>query len=130
MIYHGDEHKRKRTGGRKVPYRKKRKAHMGRYPINTILKERKTKKVRTKGGGLKVKLVSDNYVNAYDPDTRKVYRLKILRVVGNPASADLERRGIITKGALLETEMGIVRVTSRPGQVPLINGVIIEKPKT
>ena len=40
---------------------------------------------------------------------------KILRVIKNSANKDYERRGVISKGALLETEAGTARVVSRPG---------------
>ncbi|HHC19323.1 MAG TPA: 30S ribosomal protein S8e, partial [Euryarchaeota archaeon] len=33
---------------------------------------------------------------------------------------------IITKGTIIETEVGLARVTSRPGQVGIINAVLIQ----
>jgi small subunit ribosomal protein S8e len=35
------------------------------------------------------------------------------------------RRNIITKGAVVDTSVGKVKVTSRPGQHGIINGIII-----
>jgi len=37
------------------------------------------------------------------------------------------RRNIITKGAILQTDLGKVRVTNRPGQEGVINGILVEK---
>jgi len=34
---------------------------------------------------------------------------------------------VITKGAIVKTELGLVRVTSRPGQHGVVNGVLIEE---
>jgi small subunit ribosomal protein S8e len=48
-------------------------------------------------------------------------------VTKNPANKDYERRGVITKGALLETEIGIAKVISRPGQDGVINAVLIKQ---
>jgi small subunit ribosomal protein S8e len=38
---------------------------------------------------------------------------------------DLQRRAIITKGAIIETSKGNARVTSRPGQCGIINAVLL-----
>ncbi|OYT67628.1 MAG: 30S ribosomal protein S8e [Candidatus Wolframiiraptor sp. EX4484-121] len=81
---------------------------------------------RTRGGGVKYALASDSYANVLDPKTKTARKLKILRVLSNPASRDLERRGVITRGAIIETEAGRARVTSRPGQDGVINAVLIE----
>jgi len=34
--------------------------------------------------------------------------------------------GILTKGAIVETELGKVKITSRPGQDGVLNGVLIQ----
>jgi small subunit ribosomal protein S8e len=47
--------------------------------------------------------------------------------VKNPANKDYERRGVISKGALLETESGLAKVISRPGQDGCINGVLVKQ---
>ena len=47
-------------------------------------------------------------------------------VIDNPASKDFIRRKIITKGAIIKTEIGDAKVTSRPGQDGVINAVLIE----
>src|SRR5881296_1264151 len=52
---------------------------------------------------------------------------KLLRVIRNPANVDYQRRGVITKGAIVETELGQARVTSRPGQDGVINAILLEK---
>jgi len=49
----------------------------------------------------------------------------VRRVVRNPANVDYDRRGVITKGAVVETPKGLARVTSRPGQNGVINTVLI-----
>ena len=75
---------------------------------------------------MKYALASDHYANVIDPDTKTAKKARILRVLSNPASRDLERRGVITRGALIETELGRARVTSRPGQDGVINAVLIK----
>ena len=93
----------------------------------TMLGEQKLKVKRTRGGSFKLSLAADSYANVVDPDTKTAKKVKILRVLSNPASRDLERRGVITRGAILETEMGRAKVTSRPGQNGVINAVLLKQ---
>jgi small subunit ribosomal protein S8e len=62
-----------------------------------------------------------------DTSSGKTQKVKIIRVLENPANRDYERRGVITKGALIETELGRARVTSRPAQDAVINAFLIAK---
>ena len=83
------------------------------------------KPVRTRGNNRKAKLLSDNYINVIDPETHRAVRSKVITVVENPSDPNYVRRNIITKGAIVQTEMGYAKVTSRPGQVGYLNGVIV-----
>ena len=51
--------RRKYTGGLYRKFRDKRKYEKGRYPALTTIGERKFIKIRTKGGGLKIRLYKD-----------------------------------------------------------------------
>ena len=124
--WHSDLHKKKPTGGRRRPYRKKRRYERGGEPTLTMLGERKLREKRVRGGGIKYALASDLYANVVDPEAKTAKKSRILRVLSNPASRDLERRGVITRGAIIETELGRARVTSRPGQEGVINAVLIK----
>lgn len=127
-VYHGGD-LRKITGGRKRPHRKvKLKAHMGRFPVETTLgSEPVAKIVKTKGGGIKVKLKKAAVANVVISSEKITKKVKILKVVSNPASRDYTRRGVITRGAIIETELGTARVVSRPGQDGVVNAVLIEE---
>ncbi|MCK4497826.1 30S ribosomal protein S8e [Candidatus Bathyarchaeota archaeon] len=124
-VWHGSSHKRKPSGGRRRAHRKKRRFERGSFPAETSLGERRLKKVRGRGGILKIHALSENSANVYDSKKGKAQNVKILRVIRNPASVDYDRRGIITRGTILETELGHVRVTSRPGQHGMINAVLV-----
>jgi len=125
--WHGDLHKKKPTGGKKRAYRGKRGFEKGYFPAETATGENKTKTDRGRGGTLKVRLVSTNYVNVSDPSTGETKKVEILRVLKNPANVDYDRRGVITMGTLLETSMGTVRVTSRPGQSGVLNAILVSE---
>ena len=117
--------KQKFSGGRKRPNQKKHKREMGRYPVETRLGERSIKHQRVRGGNQKVKLYFDDYINVTDGATTQ--RVKILDVLENPSNKDYNRRKIITRNTLIKTELGNVRVSSRPGQTPVINGKLIKE---
>ncbi|RLI25199.1 MAG: 30S ribosomal protein S8e [Candidatus Hecatellales archaeon] len=125
-MWHSDLHKRKPTGGRRKPYRGRRKFERGGFPIETVpgLEERRVERVR--GGNIKVRLKSAEKVQVSDPKTGRTVRASILRVVRNPANVEYSRRGVITKGAILETDVGLVKVTSRPSQNGVLNAVLLE----
>ena len=46
-------------------------------------------------------------------------------VVDNPANRNFVKRNIMTKGTVVETDKGKVRITSRPGQEGSLNGVLV-----
>ncbi|MDW8033574.1 MAG: 30S ribosomal protein S8e [Nitrososphaerota archaeon] len=124
-IYHGDLFKRKKTGGKKNPYRGKRKYEMGRPPILVkIGDEDKNKKIRVRGGGFKIRVVQAAYANVV-VEKDKVMRTKILDVVDNPANREFTRMKVITKGAIIKTEVGNAIVTSKPGKDGVINARLV-----
>jgi small subunit ribosomal protein S8e len=127
-IWHG-ETGRKRTGGRINLHRKKRKFELGSYPMHTIVGKEKKKFSETKGGNVKVKAAAVEFVNVYDSRTKKSQKVKILDIIKNPANPHFVRRGIITKGCVVKTELGEVRVTSRPSQIGIANAVLVEGKK-
>jgi small subunit ribosomal protein S8e len=82
-----------------------------------------TRKVRGKNS--KTALKTTDFVNLAIPGA-KVKKAKILKVLKNPSNNDYERRGVISKGAVLETEDGQCRVVSRPGQDGAVNAILIK----
>ena len=116
--------KRKATGGRRKKFRGRRKYERDGYALEPILGEPKLVKKRTRGGNLKLGLRSVNYANV--ADGTKVTKVKILKVLENLANRDYERRGVITKGAIIETELGRAKVVSRPSQDGVVNAVLLK----
>ena len=56
----------------------------------------------------------------------KKQKLNIKNVVETPSNRFLARQNVITKGTIVETEAGRVRITNRPTQEGNINGILIE----
>ena len=127
-VWHGEKG-RTPTGGKIVVARKKRKYELGSLPLLTkIGKEKKIGK-KTKGGGNKVKAVSVEFVNVFDKKNKSVKKVKILHILENPANPNYVRRGILTKGTVVNTELGKAKITSRPSQDGIANGILVEAGK-
>jgi len=119
--------RRKYTGKKYKHFHKKRKRNLERPSIETQIGGEKKKKQRTLGGNYKLKLFSSNFINVTDLNTNKTSKVKILKFDSNAASKDINRRHVLTKGAIIETELGKVRISSRPGQHGILNGVLISE---
>ena len=71
-------------------------------------------------------VVSSDVANVSD-SSGKTTKSKILRVKTSPANRDYERRGVITRGAVIETEAGEAVVTSKPTDDGVVNAVLSAK---
>jgi len=118
--------KRKPSGGRLRPARKKRKFEVGREKQFTHLGARKVKMYRTKGANQKARLLTVDLANVIDPKTKTVKKVKILTVISNPSNPNYVQRNIMTKGATVMTELGEAAITSRCGQDGVVNAVLLK----
>jgi small subunit ribosomal protein S8e len=118
---------RKYTGGRKIAMRSRRKYEIDRYPNEAIVGSNVKVTRRVRGDNKKTALKTVEFTNVSNLEEKKTTKSKILRVIKNTANKDYERRGVISKGTLIETELGLARVVSRPGQVGVINAVLQKK---
>ena len=117
--------KRKPTGALLKKHMKRKKYQRGRDYLPTHIGEIRRKAKRTKGGSSKLILLSANIANVNTGN--KSQKTKIISVLENPANPQYVRRNIITKGAVIQTELGKAKVTSRPGQDGIVNAILIEE---
>lgn len=115
---------RTKTGARVRSHSGKKKHELGRYPTETEVGEPELRTVDTRGNTKKVRALRTNVANVTDGD--ETTQATIEGVAENPANPNYARRNIITKGALIETDAGLARVTSRPGQQGQVNAVAVE----
>ncbi|HKL23698.1 MAG TPA: 30S ribosomal protein S8e [Candidatus Nanoarchaeia archaeon] len=115
---------RKITGGRYTKQRKKKKFERAGQKKIVKLGEEKKKTVRTKGGNKKTYLLKSKTINVKKEG--KIKKIEIQNVLETPSNRFLARQNIITKGTIVETELGKVKVTNRPTQEGNINGILIE----
>ena len=112
------------TGGRRHPLRSRRKYEMDRFPNEAIIGEQITITRKVRGKNVKTAIKTIDSVNlAIDSKTKRV---KIIKVLENATNNDYQRRGVISKGAILETEEGKCRVVSRPGQHGTVNAILVK----
>ena len=117
---------RKLTGGRKVAMRGRRKFEIDRYPNEAVVGPTQIVARRTRGSNVKAAFKTAEFANVIDKEAKKVTKSKILKVSKNPANRDYERRGVISKGAVIETESGTAVVVSRPGQDGVVNAILVK----
>jgi small subunit ribosomal protein S8e len=119
---------RKPSGGRIWRRREKRKRELGEEYIPAMVGEKEKKvAVRTMGGDRKFRLRVVEKANVLDPKTGKHAVVRVLGVVENPSNPHYVRRNIVTRGAVIKTELGRARVMSRPGQDGVLNAVLLQE---
>ncbi|MHB8351963.1 MAG: 30S ribosomal protein S8e [Thermoplasmata archaeon] len=124
-IWQGLSH-RKPTGGRLRPNRKKRRFEIAPELQHATIGPGTIKPYRGRGNNRKLRILTADQVNVYDPANRTMRSAKVITVRENPANPNYVQRNVITRGAVVETELGLVRIRSRPGQDGVLNGVRVE----
>jgi len=117
--------RRKPSGGRYKSKLTKRIANLGNHPRQTKVSKKSSRIIRVIGGNKKQFLLSSDILNLYDKKSKKYKKTKILGIVSNAANRHFIRRNILTRGAIVKTELGNAKITSRPGQEGAINGVLL-----
>ena len=115
--------KRKATGGRSRPSRGRRAYERDGYALEPLVGESASRLSRRRGGSVSTGVVFSDVANVSDSKGTST-RSKIIRVKESPANRDYERRGVIPKGAVIETEAGEAVVTSRPTDDGVVNAVL------
>ena len=83
-------------------------------------------KFRVRGGNVKVRMLKAAYANVMDPATKETKKVRIVTVKENSANSNYVQRNIMNKGSLIQTDLGLAKVTSRPGQDGAINAVLVK----
>jgi small subunit ribosomal protein S8e len=118
-----------------MPLKKGRKISGGKY-----IKRRKKKSRETAGQKRIVKLGETKRKTKVGlGKTKKTFLLKISsinvngkkaeikNVIETPSNRFLARQNIITKGTIVETSLGKVKITNRPTQEAVLNGILIKE---
>ena len=113
------------TGGHRHPLKSRRKFHIDRFPNEALMGEQTTVTRKTRGNNRKTAIKTANAVNIVIADG-KIKSSEIVKVLENQTNNDYQRRGIITKGAIVETKDGKCKIVSRPGQDGTLNRILLK----
>jgi len=116
---------RKISGGKYIKRRKKKAYEKPGQKRIVKLGEEKIKSKRIRGGNRKTFMLKGKMVNIIVKNKSK--KVEIKNVLRTPSNRFLARQNILTKGTIVETELGEVRITNRPTQEGMINGILVEK---
>ncbi len=116
---------RKISGGKYIEPRKKKSYEIAGQRKIVKLGEEKRKVKTARGRTKKTFLLGAKFVNVKIDGKNK--KLEIKNVVETPSNRFLARQNIITKGTIILTEAGKVKVTNRPSQEGIVNGIFSEK---
>ena len=116
---------RKISGGKYIKSRKKKLHEVAGQKRVIKIGEDKRKSVRVRGGSEKTFLLRAKTINVRGKD-KGLKKLEIKNVIETPSNRFLARQNVMTKGTIVETELGKVRITNRPTQEGIINGILVE----
>ncbi|MFA5952977.1 MAG: 30S ribosomal protein S8e [Candidatus Pacearchaeota archaeon] len=115
---------KKISGGRYIKSRKKKSYERPGQKRTIKLGEQKLKTVRTRGKNIKTFLLKGKIINVQSKG--KIKKTEIKNVLETPSNRFLARQNVLTKGTIVDTELGKVKITNRPTQEGMINGILIE----
>ena len=115
---------KKISGGRYIKSRKKKLYELPGKKRIVRLGEEKKKTVKTRGGNKKTFLFKAKMINLMI--SGKMKRTEIKNVIETPSDRFLARQNVLTKGTIVETDLGKAKVTNRPGQEGSVNGILIK----
>jgi len=120
---------RKITGGKYKFFRKKKKYEIAGMERKVKLGKTKQKLIRGIGGNKRTVLLSSEFANVVDTETKKSKKVKIKNVLETPSNRFLARQNILVKSAIIETELGKARITNRPSQEGMVQAELLKSGK-
>lgn len=115
---------RKISGGRYVKSRKKKKTESPGQKRIVKIGDEKKKSLITRGGNKKTFHLKAKTINAKTKEGMK--KTEITNVLETPSNRFLARQNILTKGTIVQTPEGKIKITNRPTQEGNINGILVE----
>lgn len=112
------------NGKRRIKQRDKRRSEIGNYFSATKMSDNNAvKAVRRRGGSFSSVLKSAGFANLLTKEGYK--KVKIKGVLESKDNRNFARQNIITKGTIINTDLGKAQVLNRPGREGSINAKLI-----
>ncbi len=123
--YHGPSGSTiKGTGGRRGRRTDKKLRFVGGIFTATKVGEKDVRRLRhSRGTTAKIKLKTAKFANVLTKSGMK--KVAVRTVLETPDNRHHARQNVITKGAVIDTELGKVKVTNRVGQDGVVNGILL-----
>ena len=124
--YHGTSGSTIKGTGAKSGKRTDKKLRFvgGVFTATKVGKANQNKVRHARGNVHKVKLKTAKFANVLLKDG-KMKKAEIRNVLETPDNRHHARQNIVTKGAVIDTELGKVKVTNRVGQDGVVNGRLL-----
>ncbi len=125
QLHSGSNTKATGNGKHRLKIRDKRKSEIGGYFSATRMSDENAFRVhRSRGGTITMVLKSAGFANVL---TKQGYKkTKIKGVLESKDNRNFARQNLITKGTVINTELGKARVLNRPGREGGVNAVLLE----
>jgi len=122
---HSRSNTKKLGNGKKIrKFRDKRRSEMGSYFTATKLSQADSLAyTRKRGGSAGIRLKHAAYANVLTKEGYK--KVKIKEVIESKDNKNFARQNIITKGTLINTELGKAVVLNRPGREGAVNAKLV-----
>lgn len=112
------------TGGRRRAFNDKKSAHLGGvFAATKVAKGVVKESIRKRGGSRRMKIKKAGMINVMAHG--KMHNVSIVKVLESH-NPEYVRMNIITKGAVVETSLGKVKITNRVGQDGFVNGILVK----
>jgi len=123
--YHGASGSTTKGSGGKRGKHSDKKLNMlgGAFTATKVGEKDSSYRKNVRGSGMKIKLRTAKFINVLTKEGMKKVGLRT--VLETPDNRHHARQNIITKGAVVDTEIGKVKVTNRVGQDGVVNGKLI-----
>ena len=128
---HGKSHTKKTGNGKKkIKFSDKKRSQIGNYFTATKLADAKTennvtKRIRRRGGDVSNVLKHAAFANLLTNEGYKKVRIK--GVLESKDNRNFARQNIITKGTIINTELGKAVVLNRPGREGSVNARLLSQ---
>ncbi|ASI14077.1 30S ribosomal protein S8e [Candidatus Mancarchaeum acidiphilum] len=114
------------SGKRKVKFRDKKRYEIGNYFISTKMSEEDVRvNYRGRGGKITSKLKKAATANVLTKEGYKKAKIKV--VVESKDNRNFARLNTITKGTIINTDVGKAVVLNRPGREGFINAKLLDE---
>ncbi|MGC8649109.1 MAG: 30S ribosomal protein S8e [Candidatus Micrarchaeia archaeon] len=128
---HGKSHTKKTGNGKKkIKFSDKKRSQIGNYFTATKLADAKEEKnlikpIRRRGGSISFVLKHAAYANLLTNEGYKKIRIK--GVLESKDNRNFARQNIITKGTIINTDLGKAIVLNKPGREGSVNAKLISQ---